>query len=253
MERLTVKQLGRLAGVTNRTLHHYDRIGLLRPEFYGDNGYRYYGREALLRLQQILFYRELDFSLEQIKSILDRPDFDLLPALEGHRRALLTRIARTHRLLETVDKTMQHLRGEIEMAKQDFYSGFDEEKQKEYTERARQRWGDEAMRRTKDWNAYTRQQKNDILAEGHEITMGVVANMDKGPTSPEVQFWIRRWHTSINTHFYECSLEIFEALGHGYVEDPEFRAFYEKIQPGLAEFMEKAMTHYVYAQAAGQA
>ena len=244
MQKYTVRQLARLAGVTNRTLHYYDQIGLLRPSTHGDNGYRYYGDEALLRLQQILFYRELGLSLEQIKGILEEPGFDLLQALEGHKRALQVRIQRTERLIGTVDKTIQHLRGEIQMSKRDFYSGFDEEKQKEYTLRARERWGEQALARTKDWNAYTPAQKNDILAEGHEITMGVVANMDKGPESPEVQYWIERWHQSININFYDCSLEIFEALGHGYVEDPEFNAFYEKIQPGLAAFMEKAMTYY---------
>jgi hypothetical protein len=134
------------------------------------------------------------------------------------------------------------------MSKKDFYSGFDEEKQKEYARQAEKRWGDKVVASNKKWNAYTREQKNDILAEGNEITMGIVANMDKSPESPEVQIWIGRWHQSINKNFYECSLEIFEALGHGYVEDPEFNAFYEKIQPGLAAFMDKAMTHYCKLQ-----
>lgn len=246
----TVKQLSDLAGVTRRTLHYYDQIGLLQPAAVGDNGYRYYDDEAIFRLQQILFYRELDFSLEQIKDIMESPDFDLLTALEGHKRALLERIEGTKRLINTVDKTILHMRGQVNMNKKDFYSGFDEEKQKRYYEEARQRYGDEAMARTKDWNAYTREQKNDILAEGHEITMGVAGNMEKGFDSPEVQYWIGRWHQAINTHFYECSLEIFEALGHGYVEDERFRAFYEEIKPGLAAFMEKAMTHYCKAKAA---
>lgn len=242
--RYTVKQLSSLAGVTKRTLRYYDQIGLLQPSSHGANGYRYYGEEALLRLQQILFYRELDFSLEQIKATLEEPNFDLLEALSSHREALMERIEQTQRLIVTVDNTIRHIRGEIQMSKQDFYSGFDEEKQKEYTRRARERWGEEAMRRTKDWNAYTAEQKNEILAEGHEITMGVVANMDKDASSPEVQYWIGRWHQSINDNFYACSLEIFEALGHGYVQDPEFKAFYENIHTGLAEFMEKAMTYY---------
>jgi DNA-binding transcriptional MerR regulator len=252
MQSYTVKQLARLAGVTNRTLHYYDQIGLLQPTTVGSNGYRYYGEAALLRLQQILFYRELGFSLEQIKAILEEPGFDLLQALEGHKRALQGRIQRTERLIATVENTIQYLKGETLMSKQDFYSGFDEEKQKEYTRRARERWGDKAMARTKDWNAYTPAQKNDILAEGHEITLGVVANMDKAPDSPEVQFWIERWHQSINKNFYDCSLEIFEALGHGYVQDPEFNAFYENIQPGLAAFMEKAMTCYCQVKKADQ-
>ncbi len=242
--RYTVKQLARLAGVTNRTLHYYDEIGLLPPAAHGEN--------AVLRLQQILFFRELDFSLGQIKTILDRPDFDLLQALEGHKRALLERVERTNCLIGTVDKTILHIQGRIEMSKKDFYSGFDEEKQKRYAEQARQRYGDEAMARTKDWNAYTREQKNDILAELHEIQMGVADNMGKGYDSPEVQYWIGRWHKAINTHFYACSLEIFEALGHGYTTDPEFTATYENIRPGMAAFMEQAMTHYCAKKTAQQ-
>lgn len=130
------------------------------------------------------------------------------------------------------------------MSDLEFYKGFDEEQQKRRLKQARQRYGDEAMQRTKDWNAYTPEQKNAILGEGHAINMAIVANMDKGFDSPEVQYWIGRWHNAINTYFYDCSLEIFEALGHGYNQDPEFRAFYENIQPGLAAFMEQAMTNY---------
>ncbi len=248
-KQFTVSQLGRLAGVSNRALRHYDHIGLLRPTWIGENGYRYYGEEELLRLQQILFYRELGFSLEQIKAVLDRPDFDLLRALRGHRAALTGEVARLQRLIHTVDKTIQHIRGEIEMSNLEFYAGFDEEQQKKRSQQARERYGDEAMARTRDWNAYTPEQKNAILAEGHEITLGIAENMHKGPASPEVQVWVERWHQSINTHFYACSLEIFEALGHGYVDDPEFTEFYEKIKPGLAAFMEKAMTHYCRVKA----
>lgn len=251
--RYTVKQLADLAGVTNRTLHYYDQIGLLRPAKIGDNGYRYYDEQAVLQLQQILFYRELDFSLEQIKNILDQPDFDLLQALEGQKNALLERGERLRRLIATVDQTILHIQGKINMEKKDFYSGFDEEKQKQYAQQARERYGEEAMAKTKDWNAYTPAEKNDILAEGHEINMSIVANMDRGYDSPEVQYWIGRWHNAINTYFYECSLEIFEALGHGYNQDPEFKAFYEKIHPGLAAFMEEAMTHYCKMRASQQA
>jgi len=136
------------------------------------------------------------------------------------------------------------------MSKLEFYEGFDEEQQKQRAQQARERYGDEAMAKTKNWNAYTPEEKNAILAEGHEITTGIAANMDKGAESPEVQYWIGRWHKSINTHFYACSLEIFETLGHGYTTDPEFTAFYEKIRPGMAVFMEKAMTHYCRAAAA---
>jgi len=241
----TVNQLARLAGVSRRTLHYYDHIGLLKPDATGDNRYRYYAHPALLRLQQIRFYRELGFSLEQIRAALEQPDYDLLRALEGHRQALLGRIEQTKRLIDTVEKTMQHLRGEIKMSDKDFYTGFDEEQQQRYAEEAAQRWGEETVAEsTRRWNAYTPAQKNAILAENHQITQGIADNMDKGYASPEVQTWVARWHQAISTHFYPCSLETFEALGHSYVSDPRFTATYEKVRAGLAAFMEQAMVFY---------
>lgn len=242
--RYTVKQLAKLAGVTARTLHYYDQIGLLRPAALGENGYRYYGAEAVLRLQQILFFRELDFSLDQIKAILDRPDFDLLRALESHRRGLEERTARITRLIDTVDQTILHLRGEKIMSSKDFYKGFDEEQQKQYAEEAAQRWGATATESQQRWTSYGLEKKNEILAQMHEISAGVAANMDKGFASPEAQYWVGRWHRHIDQYFYPCSLEVFEGLGHMYSEDPRFRETYEKIRPGLAAFMVQAMSEY---------
>src|SRR5512143_599531 len=108
----TVKQLSKLAGVTPRTLHHYDAIGLLKPTRLGANGYRYYGEESLLKLQQILFYRELGLSLEEIKRIVGRRDFDVLQALYSHRQALQKQSERLKRLIRTVDHTIHYLKGE---------------------------------------------------------------------------------------------------------------------------------------------
>jgi DNA-binding transcriptional MerR regulator len=247
--RYTVKQLGQLAGVTNRTLHFYDEIGLLRPATYGDNGYRYYGEEAVFRLQQILFFRELGLSLEQIKTILDRPDFDLLNALEGHRQALKERGERLNRLIDTVELTIMHLRGEIEMSTKDFYSGFDEEQQKTYAEEAERRWGESAAQSQQRWNNYSRDEKNAFLARMHEISASLAANMDRPPESAEVQYWIERWHQHIDHYCYTCSLEVFEALGHMYNQDSAFQATYEAIRPGMAAFMEQAMTHYCKVKA----
>jgi DNA-binding transcriptional MerR regulator len=241
----TVNQLARLAGVSRRTLHYYDQIGLLKPDATGDNRYRYYGEPALLRLQQIRFYRELGLSLEQIIAVLEQPDFDLLSALEGHKQALLQRVEQTKCLIETVEKTMQHLRGEIKMSDKDFYQGFDEEQQKRYAEEAAQRWGEESVAESsRRWNAYTPAQKNAILAENNQITLGIANSMEKGFDSPEVQYWVGRWHQAISTHFYPCSLVTFEALGHGYVSDPRFAATYEKVRTGLSAFMGQAMVFY---------
>ena len=115
--RYTVKQLSDAAGVSPRTLHFYDQIGLLKPDAYGENGYRYYGEAALLRLQQILFFKELDFSLVDIKTTIDRPGFDTLQALRTHRETLQERLVRLSRLIQTVDRTILHIKGELKMEK----------------------------------------------------------------------------------------------------------------------------------------
>ena len=121
----TIKQLADLAGVSIRTLHYYDEIGLLKPTSYGENGYRYYDEQAVLRLQQILFFRELDFSLDDVKDILDQPEFDVLHALREHRQALEQKVTRLNRLINTVDNTISHLKGELEMSQKSFFEGFD--------------------------------------------------------------------------------------------------------------------------------
>jgi DNA-binding transcriptional MerR regulator len=245
--RYTVKQLAKMAGITVRTLHYYDQIGLLRPASYGENGYRYYDDDDALRLQQILFFRELDFSLDEIKSAMDRPGFDLQQALTGHKKALQKRIERTNRLITTIDRTIDHLQGANQMSSQDYYSGFDEEQQQQHFEEAQQRWGDSVAQSKKRWNNSSREEKNWFLAQMHEISSGIAAEMDKGPASPEVQYWIDRWYKHIDQQIFSCTLETFEALGHMYVQDPAFTATYEKVKPGMAEFMEAAMVHYVRA------
>src|SRR5215469_8320389 len=99
----TVKKLAAISGVSVRTLHFYDEAGLLKPAYYGANGYRFYEEPQLLRLQQILFYRELGFELKQIKRILGRGDFEKLAALKSHRQELRRKLARTSQLLVTID------------------------------------------------------------------------------------------------------------------------------------------------------
>src|SRR4026209_374835 len=107
----TVKKLAAMSGVSVRALHFYDEVGLLKPAYLGANGYRFYEEAQLLILQQILFYRELGFELTQIKTILRRPDFDKITALESHRKVLRRNVAHTRKLIQTIDKTIEHLKG----------------------------------------------------------------------------------------------------------------------------------------------
>lgn len=239
----TVKQLADLAGVSIRTLHYYDQIGLLRPEAYGANGYRYYGESAILRLQQILFFKELDFSLEQIQAVIDQPDFDVLHALQSHRAALQRKSARLERLIQTIDTTILHLKGKTQMSKQQYFEGFSEEKQKQYEQEIRQRYGGQAFEGVTDWNSYTAEQKADIQAQSEAIYRDLAANMHKGPESPEVQQIIARWHQHLR-YFYEPSVERLRGLAQLYTEHPDFVATFTRIHPDLPPFLRRAIEYY---------
>ena len=120
----TVKQVAAMSGISVRTLHFYDETGLLKPADHGPNGYRLYEEPQLLTLQQILFYRELGFELKQIKQILGRPDFEKVAALESHRQVLQKDLTRTRALVETIDKTIEHLKGTKKMKSEEMFAGF---------------------------------------------------------------------------------------------------------------------------------
>lgn len=240
----TVSQLGDLAGVSVRTLHYYDEINLLEPSWTADNDYRYYDDTAVLRLQQILFYRELGLSLEDIRRLLDAQDFDVLAALREHRTALQARIRRLTDLINTVDNTIQHLMGESEMDEKKLFAGFNAEEEKRYAAEAQQRWGaqevDDSYRR---WNSYSEQQKAEIQAEGSAIYRELAAAMPEGPQSAVVQALVARWHEHMR-YFYEPSIERLRGLGQLYVEDPRFAANFRELDPGLPEFFNQAIQVY---------
>lgn len=240
----TVKQLADLAGVSRRTLHYYDEIGLLKPSEIGDNGYRYYDDDAVLCLQQILFFRELGLSLDEIGTAVDAPDFDILQALNNHRRALVQKARRLDNLIQTIDKTIDHLEGNIKMSTNEFFTGFDEETQKAYEKEAAERWdADEVKATSQRWNNYSAYQKKQIMEEGSVIYTDLLAVMNKGTDSPEVQAIIARWHEHLR-YFYEPSIERLRGLGWGYANDPAFAAFYEKMHPDMPQFISEAITIY---------
>jgi MerR family transcriptional regulator, thiopeptide resistance regulator len=241
----TVKQLSQLAGITARTLHYYDEIGLLSPARVGDNGYRYYDEAALLRLQQILFYRELDLPLAHIKTLLGRADFDVLGALEGHRAALRRRIAHTERLIETVDRTILHLKGKKKMSEKQFFEVFSDEQQVEYEKEALQRYDPATVRASaKKWKAYTAAEKQRIGEEGQAVYAALLAAMPHGAASPEAQAAVERWRRHME-YFWVPNDEQLVGLADGYNTDPRFRANFDKIDPGLAAFVREAVKIYV--------
>ncbi len=241
----TVKQLAHLAGITPRALRFYDEIGLLKPTRVGENGYRYYDEEALLRLQQILLYRELDLPLDNIKQILGRRDFDMLAALERHRDELRRRMARIERLAATVDDTISYLKGTKTMDKKQFFEGFSDAQQAEYEQEAAQMYDPETVKASaKRWKGYTAAEKQRIGEEGQAVYEGFLQAMPKGPASTEAQACVERWRKHMEYFWMPNEAQLL-GLANGYNDDPRFKQRFDAIDPGLAEFIRAAAAIYV--------
>lgn len=251
----TVKKLSSISGVSVRTLHWYDEVGLLKPAYHGQNGYRYYEEEQLLLLQQILFFRELDFSLDEIRRIVNGSAFDQMHALSVHKKALQDSLARTKKLIKTIDKTLLHIRGETKMKNAEFYYGFDSEKQKTYEKELREMLKEkdyqgedlieESKKRTKnwkkaDWESY--QVDSDLIHKQLTEAMKQGLSLD----SKEVQEIVGQ-HFALISRFYDPTKEVYIGLSEMYLEHPDFRKFYDAYDTNLAEFLAKAMK--VYAEA----
>ena len=240
----TIKQLADLANVSRRTLRYYDQIGLLPPTAVGDNNYRYYDQDKVLRLQQIRFYQELDFSLDEIRKILDKSDFNTLQSLQSQKEALQQQAKRLDRLIDTIDNTILHLEGKLEMDNKDLFAGFDEAKQKEYAEEASKRWDPKLVKQSNQrWNRLSKEEKEAILQEGNQIYGDMVEQLGTKPDSETVQIIVARWHQHIR-HFYEPSFATLRGLGQGYASDPAFRATFEAMHPDLPDFLHEAITIY---------
>lgn len=238
----TVKELAGLAGVTVRTLHHYDRVGLLRPTKRTDAGYRKYGETDLLRLQQVLFYRELGFPLKEIRRVLDSPDFETIAALRRHRSALEERGRDVVRLIHTIDRTLERLTmNDDTVTDAELYEGFSPEElgamEREVDEKYDPALVAESRRRVR---AMTKGEWSALRAEDGEVCRALAALVGSDPATPEVQSLIARHHAWIEK-FYPCNALIYHGLAVGYASDARFRAHYDRYREGLADFLSQGM------------
>jgi DNA-binding transcriptional MerR regulator len=240
----TVKEIADLAGVSPRTIRYYDEIGLLTPVKLGENGYRYYDRANLERLQQILFYRELDVPLKEIRAIIGAEQFHAREALLEHRNALMARADRLNRLIHTLDRTLAAYEGGPPMSVEDYFEGFDEKK---YEAEARARWGDTRAyaESTQRWGSYSPEEKEAIKTEGGRITLKMVGpDGDTRPDDPDVQDGVAEYLAYLNTYFYTCGPEFLRNLSDMWVADERFAVNYERIRPGGAKFVRAAVHHF---------
>lgn len=245
MERYTVSIVAKISGVTIRTLQHYDKIGLLKPFERARSGYRYYSKNELYRLQQILFFKELGFSLKKITHLLDDPTFDVEEALIYQREELEQRKIRLNLLLNTIDKTIQQLKEENKMiTDEELYEGFSEEEVSAWKKEVEEKYDADVVAESyRNVKKMTKREFADVKAEQENVAKELAEVMDQPIDSDIVQSLIQRHH-STNERFYKTDAEVYKGLGDMYVNDERFTAFYDKYKPGLARFLRDAMHYY---------
>ncbi|MCS1351860.1 MerR family transcriptional regulator [Mechercharimyces sp. CAU 1602] len=244
-----VKEVAAMIGVSIRTLHHYDQIGLLIPATTTEAGYRLYSDENLERLQQVLFFKEMGISLQEIQQILDHPGFDRERALCLHREALLQKKNRLETMITTIDKTLDHMKGEKRMEKEELFSGLSKKEieahQQKYRAEVKEKYAPELVAESERRSAsYSSAQWEKIQQEADAIFWRIAKRMDGVATDEHVQEAVAQWHQHINSHFYECKLDTFRGLADLYVADERFRQNIDHIHVGLAQFMHDAMHVY---------
>lgn len=248
----TVNKLAKISGVSTRTLRYYDEIGLLKPAKIRSNGYRIYGKVQMDKLQQILFYREMGVSLEEIKKLLSDPNYDQAESLINHKKALLQKKEQLQVLIETVDKTIRSLKGEIEMKDYEKFEGFKrnlvDENERKYGNEIRSKYGDDAVDAS---NAklinMSKEQYEEAQRLSAEINETLAAAMDSGDPEGELAQKTCKLHKQWLCMFWPDGMYTKEAhrgLGRMYVEDERFKAYYDSIAEGCAEFLCKALDVY---------
>jgi DNA-binding transcriptional MerR regulator len=248
IEYRSIGETARLAGVSVRTLRLYDQLGLLCPKARTAAGYRLYGKDDLLRLQQVLFFKELDVPLNAIRAALDTPGFDFAASLKRHREILQRRSDRVALLMATVDRTICALEGEKTMLKvEELYEGFPKETAERYESEAKAAWGhtDAYAQSRKRVGAMTKDQWNAVKARGERLTLDFAEAFRTGeaPGGKRAQVLCGLWKEHLRA-FYDPTPEMLIGLGAMYADHPDFRSFYEKIAPGLADWLKKALAAY---------
>ena len=242
---MNVGEVAALAGITVRTLHHYDRIGLLSPSERTAAGYRRYTPADLDRLHRVLVYRELGFSLEEVATLLDDPDADPAVHLRRQHRLLRDRLERTQAMVAAVEKEMEAHHMGISLTPEERFEVFGDWLPEEYEAEAEEKWGDteawaQSQRRTA---AYSKEDWLQIKAEGEDVERRFASALAAGVPADSAQAMdlAEEHRQHIGRWFYDCPPAMHAGLGRMYVEDERFTAHYEQIAPGLAQYLSTAV------------
>lgn len=240
---MKINEVAKLTGITVRTLHYYDEIGLLKPSKVNESGYRIYDNSDLEELQQILFFRELEFSLNEIKEIITNPKYDKKEALCNHKQLLIKKKLRLDKLIALVEDTIE---GENTMSFKEFDMSEIEKIKKEYAAEVKARWGDtEAYAESEEKTAnYDSEKWNFLNEEGTAILKEFGELRTLSPDNEKIQSLVKKWQEYITNNFYNCTKEILAGLGLMYVQDERFSENIDKNGEGTAKFISEAIEIY---------
>ncbi|MBH1942314.1 MerR family transcriptional regulator [Mobilitalea sibirica] len=246
----TVQKLGNLAGISTRTLRYYDEIGILKPARINSSGYRIYGQKEVDLLQQIMFFRELGISLDEIKGIIFSASYDKSQALKEHHEKLLAKRQQLDLLIANVEKTILYQEGRFKMSDKEKFEGFKksliDENEKKYGKEIREKYGEDKVKASNQrMMNMTKEQYEEFEILGKKVMESLEAAFATGDPGGELGQETAELHREWLSFTWEnYSKEAHFGLATMYVEDERFRAFYDKDQPGRAEFLRDAISIY---------
>lgn len=237
---MKIKEFAEFSGVSVRTLHYYDEIGLLTPAYVDEHtGYRFYDEKSVLRMQEILFYRELDFTLTSISKILSSPNYDKEEALAGQKKLLTLKKERLERLISVIDDATKGV---------SVMKTFDNSEFENYKNEVKERWGktDAYKEHTEKTKNYSRDKWNDLAQGMNDILneFAVCMRNGAGPGSAKAQSLVKMLQNHITENYYTCTNEILASLGQMYVADERFKNNIDKHGEGTAGFISEAIAVY---------
>lgn len=239
---LTINKLAKLCGITVRTLHYYDEIGLLCPNSIAQNGYREYNQENLIRLQEILFFKELDIPLKEIKSIIDSPDYDKQKALRKHKVLLTLKKDRLNRIIQLVNDNLEDEKinlKEFDMTEINKHI-------EKYAQEAKERWGhsDAYKQSSKRTKKYTDADWQKINGEKDQIFSDFADCMNNAQYCKDADALVSQWKNHISKYFYDCTDEMLLGLADMYTYDERFKENMDKHGEGVSDFISKSIKNY---------
>ena len=238
-----IKQVSVLSGVSVRTLHHYDNIGLLNPKK-DENGYRYYSEEDLSYLQTILYYKYLGFSLKDIKNLMHQNEEDLLPHLKKQLNLMQNEKDKLLTLIDTLEKTILSTERKIKMTTEEKFKGFSVADNEKYKSEATKKYGEEVIKTAEE----KQKGKEDIVAEGfNRIFFAYAENIEKGiPATDSVNVALaKELHQHMCRYAFDCTIDVFSSIGFGYAKNEEFRTNLDKYGEGVGQYACDAIQQYV--------